>query len=444
MIRSISVATLVLTGLASAATTLVRPGNPAITPLGRTLLGDSTTMQWAWSGSGARLSFQGTTVSARLQARGTVYRVLVDGKETKVLDLSDSSDTVHVLASGLASGSHEVVLRVRTEMSQGTSTFHGFEIDGAALPPAAAPARRIEFYGNSITCGYGILDSVNTNSFKAITEDEGMTYAAHASDSLGAERRTVCWSGRGVFRNLGKDTVNPTIPKLFAQILPWDAQHLWDFSRWTPDAVVIDLGTNDYNPDNPDSTRFEKAFSDFVDSLHAKYPAAKVVLLDGPMFSDTYPVGTNSLSHVRHRLDNVVAAAKARGIAASHVSLSPQGALGYGADWHPSRAQGRLNGKELADALRTLMGWSGSTAIVPREASSGALLVRQGAGWAVQLPAGLASAKARLLDSNGRTTHRLRLVGGRDNSLPRASGARWLAIDLPTGLQTLAIRPALR
>jgi len=443
MIRTLSV-TLALAGLASAATTLVRPGNPAITPLGRTWLGDSTTMQWAWSGSGARLSFQGTAVSARLQARGTVYRVLVDGKEAKVLDLSNSSDTVHVLASGLALDSHEVVLRVRTEMSQGTATFHGFEIDGIALAPAAAPKRRLEFYGNSITCGYGILDSVNTNSFKVTTQDEGMTYAAHASDSLGAERRTVCWSGRGVYRNINKDTVNPTIPKLFAQILPGDAQHLWDFSKWIPDAVVIDLGTNDYNPDNPDSTRFEKAFSDFVDSLHAKYPAAKVVLLDGPMFSDTYPVGTNSLSHVRRRLDNVVAAATARGIAASHLSLSAQGDLGYGADWHPSRAQAKLNGKELTDALRSLMDWSGSTSIASRANATGATLVRQGAGWTVQLPAGLASAKARLLDANGRMTHRLHLVGGTANGLPRGSGARWLLIELPEGVQTLAIQPHFR
>lgn len=441
MFRTAALSALLLAGLASAAVTLVRPGNPAVTPLGRTLSVDSTTMQWAWSGSGVRLSFRGTAVSARLQARGTVHRVLVDGRETKVLDLSTSSDTVHVLASGLSLDSHEVVLRVRTEASQGTATFHGFEIDGSVLQPAVSPVRRIEFYGNSITCGYGILDSVNTSSFKAITQDEGVTYAAHAADSLGAERHVVCWSGRGVLRNLGKDTVEPTIPKLCDRILPGDARHLWDFPKWVPDAVVIDLGTNDYNPDNPDSTRFEAAFSAFVDSLHSKHPAAKIVLLDGPMFSDTYPVGANALTHVRKRLDNVVAAAKVRGIAASRVSLTPQGALGYGADWHPSRAQARLNGRELAEALRSLMGWSGSASVRSREVPSKALLVRQGTGWAVRLPTGTVSAKARLLDSSGRTVKRLRLVGGIANALPRTGGVRWLAIDLKGGVQTLPLRP---
>lgn len=444
MFRTVALSALLLAGLASAATTLVRPGNPAITPLGRTWLGDSTTLQWAWSGSGVRLSFRGTAVSARLQARGAVYRVLVDGKEFKPLDLSNSNDTVFALASDLALDSHEVVLRVRTEMSQSTATFHGFEIDGTVLAPAPAPKRRIEFYGNSITCGYGILDSLNSNPFKAITEDEGMTYAAHASDSLGAERHTVCWSGRGVYRNINKDTVNPTVPRLYDRILPQDTRHLWDFSQWMPDVVVIDLGTNDYTPDNPDATRFEAAFSAFVDSLHAKYPVAKIVLLDGPMFSDGYPVGANALTHVRQRLDNVVAVAKARGIAASHVSLSAQGDLGYGADWHPSRAQAKFNGKELTDALRSLMEWSGSTSIASRTTATGATLVRQADGWNVLLPAGLASAKARLLDANGRTTHRLRLSGGTANGSSRVSGARWLVIELPEGVQTLAIPPHFR
>ncbi len=386
MIRTAALSALVLASLAASATVLVHPGNPAITPLGRTLAVDSTTMQWAWSGSGVRLSFKGTAVRARLQARGAVYRVLVDGKEIKPLDLSNSNDTLFALASNLALDSHEVVLRVRTEMQQSTATFHGFEVDGTVLAPAPAPKRRIEFYGNSITCGYGILDSLNSNPFKITTEDEGMTYAAHASDSLGAERHTVCWSGKGVYRNINKDTVNPTVPRLYDRILPWDTQHLWDFSQWMPDVVVIDLGTNDYNPDNPDSTRFEAAFSAFVDTLHAKYPSAKILLLDGPMFSDGYPAGAHALTHVRQRLDNVVAKAKERGVAASHVSLTPQGNLGYGADWHPNRAQAKLNGKELADALRTLMGWNGSTtAIAPIRLPSGSHLTRTGVHGALRL-----------------------------------------------------------
>ncbi|HNY30349.1 MAG TPA: hypothetical protein PKO15_05625, partial [Fibrobacteria bacterium] len=74
--------------------------------------------------------------------------------------------------------------------------FRGFRIEG--IPGVAMPGtdRRIEFYGNSITCGYGILDSVASHSFKVQTEHEGLTYAAQAADSVGAERHTICWSGR--------------------------------------------------------------------------------------------------------------------------------------------------------------------------------------------------------------------------------------------------------
>jgi hypothetical protein len=39
------------------------------------------------------------------------------------------------------------------------------------------------------------------------------------------------------------------------------------------------------------------------------------------------------------------------------LELSPQGSLGYGADWHPSKAQAQRNAAELTAYLRELMDW---------------------------------------------------------------------------------------
>ena len=41
----------------------------------------------------------------------------------------------------------------------------------------------------------------------------------------------------------------------------------------------------------------------------------------------------------------------------SFFELSKQGRHGLGADYHPSQAQGKVNGAELADYLSKLMGW---------------------------------------------------------------------------------------
>lgn len=429
MTRFLTACMLALASMATAAATWIPPTHPSIRLLGRTLASDSSTLQWAWSGSGAAIAFTGTSCAVHLQAQGGIFRVVVDGVERPVLDLRSSSDTLHVLASGLASGTHLVELRQKTEAQNCTSRFRGFRIDGApaTLPPA--PDRRIEFYGNSITCGYGILDSVASHPFSVLTEDEGRSFAAQAADALGAERRTVCWSGKGVVQNYGRDTVNPTLPKLHRQILPWDTQRLWNFSQWTPQVVVIDLGTNDFSTVAPDPVRFRAVYAALLDSLHASYPQARFVLVDGPMLSDGYPAGLNALTTVKGHLDAVVATATSHGIAATHLSLSPQSdARGYGADWHPNLAQATLNGQELTAHLRTTLGWTGTNATRRDKPVS----VPTRSGRSLRIPEG-DDATARLLDIEGRTLWSATLGGGSTTVLPRQSTPCLLEIHSARG-----------
>lgn len=395
--------------------------------MARTVESEPGTLSWSWSGSGAMVAFRGTSCAIHLQARGGIFRVLVDGVEKAPLDLQNNNDTLHVLASGLRDDLHVVEIRQKTEAQNCTGRFRGFRIEGAAgtLPPASQ--RRIEFYGNSITCGYGILDSSEKNGFKVSTEDEGRTFSAQAADALGAERRVVCWSGKGLVQNIGRDTVNPTLPKLHRQILPWDTRTLWDFSRWTPDVVVIDLGTNDYNVVAPDSAKFVKTYVAFLDSLHAKHPAARFVVVEGPMMSDNYPAGMSALTRIRRNLDAVVAIAATHGIQATHLSLTPQGNLGYGADWHPNQKQATLNGQELTAHLRTVTGWTGSSGASGSRQPSGAHLERSPRGYSVVVPSG-PTVRARLLDAKGRTRWTADLLGGSITPLPRT--LTWVLLEI--------------
>lgn len=430
----------------SFAATDVAPGDPSIRYLGRTAKDRySSAIQWSWSGSGAAITFDGTACAIRMKAPNAFFRILVDGRETGTLDLTGKYDTLFALATGLPRGIHTVAVRLRTECGQSLTSFNGFRIEGAPATAPAAPERRIEFYGNSITCGYGILDSVASNGFKLSTEDEGRTYAAIAADSLGAERHTICWSGRGVLQNYGGDTTYPTLPELFRQVVPWDTTLLWDFSLWTPQVVVVDLGTNDYSTASaqPDSAKFHRAYRAFLDSLRDKYPQARLVLLDGPMMSDTYPAGLNTLTKLRAHLDNLVAEMSGLGVRISHFSLSPQGQLGYGADYHPSLAQAALNGRELAAHLRTLDWTSSVTPGTVSRASSAVRIVAGRDGWSLVADLQTAAA-ARIVDAGGRVLGSLRVDPGIPASLPAARHPSWVRIEQPAGPMVVAIPPRLR
>jgi lysophospholipase L1-like esterase len=338
-------------------TRLVDPSDPSIRPLGR-VVRETGSARWAWSGSGIQFAFRGTGCRARIRGSGAVLRVRLDGREAGTLSTRPGTDSVYTLAADVADAPHVVELRQRTEAATGGTELLGLSVDGvpSILPPP--PARRIAFYGNSITCGYGILDSSRDHHFSPATEDEGSAFGALAADSLGADRRTVCWSGRGVVRNFGGDTATATLPEVADRALASESP-VWTDDGWTPDAIVVELGHNDFTSlPAPDSAAFESTLTEFVQTRLREDPRARVVLVDGPMTSDAWPQGLLALTRLRAHLDRVAAGLRARGVRASHLSLTPNDASrGWGADWHPNQAQARLNASELVAHLRREMGW---------------------------------------------------------------------------------------
>lgn len=202
--------------------------------------------------------------------------------------------------------------------------------------------------------------------------------------------------------------------------------------------VVIDLGTNDYNVVAPDPARFVKTYEAFLDSLHARYPQARFVVVEGPMMSDNYPAGMNALTTIRRNLDAVVAAVATRGIQATHLSLSPQGQLGYGADWHPSQAQATLNGQELTAHLRTVMGWTSSSGTSRTGGAPNAQLLKTGREVSVRIPQG-PIVRARLLDARGRIVWSQSLKGGSTTILPRNPSWTILEVTSAKGIDSFPL-----
>lgn len=362
--RIITVLILFLSHGALAGEVRLPAGSPSLRYAGRIKHGDAGHAYLIWSGSSVTVAFKGTGCKAVLASPGSGYRILVDGREQGVLMPAGSADTLHVLAQGLTDAEHSVTLFKRTEVSVGIGVFRGFIVEGVVLPPPPAPVRRIEFIGNSITCGYGALDSLKEHAFKSATEDHWVTYAALSARAFGAEHHAICWSGKGLFRNNTGDTLK-TMPKLWELTDPTFPGDYWNFA-WKPDVVVIDLGTNDFFlAPPPDSAAFVDTYVRFLAAIRGKYPKVPVVLLDGPMLSDYFPSDAAgkpvpSLSLNRKYLRAIAAKAEsAQASPTTTLSLTPNSAsVGYGADWHPNQKQHLLNARELVAHLSKQMGWT--------------------------------------------------------------------------------------
>jgi len=340
------------------AQTIISPFNSAVRINGRFAkeAGEkSAVVRASFSGVEFIIAFEGTEASVLLKSPGNVFSVTLDGKQLPPLNLSANSEEKHLIAKNLANGIHIISIGKRTESAQGDAIFKGFEIKGVpkkkALPQK--PKLKIEFLGNSITAGYGVLDSAKEHTYSPITQDVFSSYAGVAARELKAEMRTVAFSGRGIFRN-HPDSEDPlTLPEFFPYISV-NTKIPWDFS-WQPNVVVIELGTNDFAFGAPDSAEFVNSVVKFVKQVRKKYPKAKIIITDGPMLNDFYPEGVPSLTLCRKFLDAAKRELVKQGISVHRFSFSQQdGSLGYGADWHPSKMQAEKNGRELAEFFKLL------------------------------------------------------------------------------------------
>jgi lysophospholipase L1-like esterase len=236
--------------------------------------------------------------------------------------------------------------------------FRGFILDKGAtlLPPPALPERRIEFIGNSITCGYGNESIVASDPFEYETENHYLTYAQLTCRALEAQAYVVARSGIGVYRSYdGPKTGTPenVMTTEYEYTNLYDRSEKWDFSRYQPQLVCINLGTNDLSTNNYDVKLLKAAYKKFLSQVRSHNPKAKIVYLCGSM------LGGKELEIAKKTLNEVVDEAnKAGDKEVYRFDFTPQtGDIRFGASWHPSVWQHQKMAAELTAYLRSLMQW---------------------------------------------------------------------------------------
>ena len=334
---------------------LFHPTDTNIQFIGRIEDSDPNFIKFTYPGVQIRTGFTGTSLEMMCKLHSGYFMAEIDGGEP--FKISFIGNTVANLARDLKDGTHQAIVTYIGEGYENLPEFHGFFVDkGKTLAPAAPlPTRKIEFIGNSITCGYGIEANSEAEHYEEKTANFYYTYAARTARNLNAQALVVARSGIGVYRSYNGpktgDKVNMNTE--YPYTLLYNNQYKWDFSRYTPDVVCINLGTNDTSTQGADSILLLNGFKQLYKQVRSHYPKAKIVLLCGCMMN-----GAQLLS-AQQAMDVTVKDAHQQGDSEVYrfVFTPHDGSLGYGADWHPSMRQHEKMANELTPFLKKLMEW---------------------------------------------------------------------------------------
>lgn len=341
------------TGINAHVKNVISPVNSNILYMGRVDFSTPEKPLFAYPNTTIKAKFEGTSLDLLLKHyngsdySNNYFQSVVDGG-TPVKFVVTSTQQTYPIAKNLSDGSHTVEITKITETYNGECQFLGFQTDTlkTLIAPEPLSDLKLEFFGNSITCGFGIeggMQPASDNSYKA--------YPAVAARELNAQFHTISYSGIGVVKGfpafLMGQMYNRTIANTSYNPLP--ANNTWDFARYTPNFVIIALGTNDYNlgfgAGTITTAAFNTGYKDFVSKIRTAYPEARIICTNSPMISDTKLA--NAI------IDNVTTLKTAGDSKIHYFSFSYM--QGGGTGGHPGVADGQTNGKELAAYIRLLM-----------------------------------------------------------------------------------------
>lgn len=271
--------------------------------------------------------------------------IVIDNRKPYRIQTKSKTDTVDV-AKNLGPGAHTLVVCKNTESNIGYLEFAGILCE-SLLPAKQKPARKIEFVGNSITCGAG-MDPSMVPCDKGEWYDQHnayMSYGPTTARALKAQWHLTSVSGIGLMHSCCN--MNVVMPEVFDKVQLRNDSIPWDFDLYQPDVVTVCLGQND---GIQDSTEFCDAYLAFIGKIRIAYPDASIVCLNSPM-------GDANLTKVmKNYIRSVVAAGKREGdkkLSAFFFSRS----YNSGCGGHPNMAEHKIIARELTAYIKRLKNW---------------------------------------------------------------------------------------
>jgi len=263
-------------------------------------------------------------------------------------------DGEYPLLSGGTAAEHAVALTRRNESWQGTCTLAGFTLGAGdtLLPAPALPGRKLMFIGDSVTCGAMTSYEPGRDMADKLNSNARLAYGSLVARRLGAQCHLVSYGGRGIIRDWQgiRDTGNA--PQFYELALPDDPAVRWDHSRYVPDAIGIQLGTNDFNQGIPDQNEFVNAYVELIRKVRRDAPAALIFVMDSPIVNDDAVKGPRR-TILHFYLEQIVARTRDARVVLAPLAHYP-GVPGNG---HPSGAEHEAMAAEIEPLLRRVLGW---------------------------------------------------------------------------------------
>ena len=247
--------------------------------------------------SGFEVNFYGTELRAEITAAGNKTPricVLIDGSSDpaeQVIGLSKTKETTfYTLAENLSEGEHSVRVYKITEAYTTSLAFSEISTDGYFTDRPEDRSCKIEIYGDSITVGHNNLRGTPEENDSDNMQNGCLTYAWLAAEEFGADIRCMARTGIGLYCAWGNPFVLENNWKK-TYLAENDFLHSpsvnpeWSDDGYRPDAVLVNIGTNDVWFDWADGgARYKKKMKKFCEELWTRYGRdTEIILLYGMM-----------------------------------------------------------------------------------------------------------------------------------------------------------------
>lgn len=280
------------------------PDDNTVKPLGRTYF-DGSQRYFSLSGSGAEFSFKGEYAELTFgcddaQALYVHHRprlaVLLNG-ETVIDTVLCESETTFRIDTDNTQTSVISIIKL-SEAKYSSFALKKISVYGTKkAEPSEDKALRIEFIGDSITCGYGIDELNSVAEFSTNTENFMKTYAYLTAKALDSDLSVVAFSGYGVvsgYTDNGRKNSDAIVSKYYSKacFLADGTEPYWDFSNTVNDIVIINLGTNDASYCSRNASRkaeFCEEYIKLLETVRSCNPKAYILCILGDMNNSLYP-----------------------------------------------------------------------------------------------------------------------------------------------------------
>ncbi|MBQ5312098.1 MAG: electron transporter RnfD [Oscillospiraceae bacterium] len=277
---------------------------------------------------------------------------------------NDGRDTVYLIADCLEPDCEHIITVYKRMSANHSYAIRSMDTDGEFLPYTPHYRMKLEFYGDSVSAGEvteaedftGRPDPPNHGG---IYDNSYHSYTWQCARLLDAEFYNISQGGISVSDGMGYFHMPDTIgmENVYDKLcyFPEGGEITeWDFSSYTPDAVIFALGQNDHHNAVTDTDdvdiydsivrrRWKDNYKKLVKDVAAHYGRVKIIMLTTVLMHD---------AEWDRAIDEIVSELCAEGADACHFMFKHNGAVTPG---HPRRSEHTEMAKELAAFIEKIL-----------------------------------------------------------------------------------------